>query len=59
MPRLYNYTVVDKLPKGAIRVSEYAKQRNCSHSLIYKEIARGKAKFKLVQFHGINWVVEG
>lgn len=57
MPRLYTHTVVDKLPDGAIKVSEFAKQRKCSHTLIYHELSRGKAKFKLVQFHGINFVV--
>lgn len=57
MPRLYNYTIVDTLPANAIKVSEYAKERNCSTSLIYHEIQRNKATFEIIQFQGINFVV--
>lgn len=57
MPRIYEYQTVSKLPTNAIKVSEYAKQRNCSHSLIYHELKRGKAKFYIVQFQGINFVI--
>lgn len=57
MPRLYNYITVDSLPANAVKVSEYAKQRNCSHTLIYKEIERKKALFTIVQFQGINFII--
>ena len=57
MPRLYNYTIVDKLPENAIKVSEYAKKRGCSTSLIYHEISRNKAQFEIIQFQNINFIV--
>ena len=57
MPRIHNYTIVDQLPANAIKVSDYAKQRGCSHSLIYHELTRKVAKFTIVQFQGINFVI--
>jgi hypothetical protein len=57
MPRRYEYIIVDQLPVNAIKVSDYAKQRNCSTSLIYHEIIRNVAKFYIVQFQGINFVI--
>lgn len=58
MPRLHEHEVVSELPKDAMRVSEYAKQRSIHHSLVYHELKRGKAKFRIVVWKGINWVVE-
>jgi hypothetical protein len=58
MPRKYDHIIVDQLPPNAVRVSAYAKQRNCSTSLIYHELLRNVAKFYIVQFQGINFVVE-
>lgn len=57
MPRLYQYKTVKKLPGNAITVKQYAVTRGCSHTLIYKELKRGKAKFEIVQFHGINFII--
>jgi hypothetical protein len=57
MPRIHQYKVVSKLPKNAIRVKDYAKQRGVSHSLIYHELARKVAAFEIVQFQEINFVI--
>lgn len=57
MPRLNQYTIVDSLPDNAIKVSQYAKDRGCHHSLIYHEITRKKANFEIIQFQGINFIL--
>ncbi len=57
MPRLYNYTIVEILPLNAIKVSEYARQRGCTTSLIYHEISRKKANFEIIQFQSINFII--
>ena len=57
MPRLYKYITVNKLPINAIKVSDYAKQINCSHSLLYHRITRKKADFRIVVFQGINFII--
>lgn len=58
MPRLHEYRIVKELPKDAIKVKEYARQRNIHHSLIYHELKRGKANFEIIQFQGINFVIQ-
>ena len=57
MPRKHQYITVDILPSNAIKVSDYAKQRGCDHSLIYHELRRNVAKFTIVQFQGFNFVI--
>lgn len=57
MPRLNKYTIVEELPKGALTVSQFAKNRGVDHSLIYHELKRKTAKFSIVVFHGINFIV--
>ncbi len=57
MPRLYTYTIVDILPANAVKVSDYAKQRGCTTSLIYHEIQRNKANFTIIQFQNINFII--
>jgi hypothetical protein len=51
------YKTVSQLPANAVKVSEYARQQNCHHSLIYHNITRGKATYKIVIFQGINFVI--
>lgn len=56
---------VDNLPDTAIKVSEYAKQRRCNTSYIYKLAAMKqdeiktdqKINFEIVEFHGINFII--
>lgn len=56
--RRNTYEVVDKLPARAMRVSEYAAQRNCNTSYIYELIKKGKnADFEIVIYKGINFVL--
>ena len=57
MPRLYEYTIINQLPPGAVTVSQYAKGKGCVTSYIYHLIKRGKADFNIVVFQGINFVV--
>jgi len=40
--RRNTYEIVDKLPAQAMRVSEYAAERNCNTSYIYELIKNGK-----------------
>jgi len=51
------YENVTKLPNTALTVADYAAQRNCNTSYIYKLIRTGKAAFKIVCFHGINFII--
>lgn len=56
--RKNTYPIVDKLPVRAMRVSEYATQRNCNTSYIYELIRKGKnTDFQIVVYKGINFVV--
>ena len=58
MPRKYQYTKVNKLPATALTVSKFAKSKNWKdHSLVYHNIKRGKADYKIVVFQGINFVI--
>ena len=51
------YKEVDKLPSGAMTVSEYCKQRGCTNPYIYALYKKNKANFKIVVFKGINFVI--
>jgi hypothetical protein len=52
------YEVVNDLPNDAMRVSEYAAQRECNTSYIYELIKKGKnIDFKIVIYKGINFVL--
>jgi hypothetical protein len=52
------YEKVDKLPKNALTVSEYAKQRDTSTNYLYNLIRDNKNKdFKIVVFNTINFVI--
>lgn len=56
--RRNTYEVVNTLPADAMRVSEYAAQRNCNTSYIYELIRTGKnADFEIVIYKGINFVI--
>lgn len=56
-PNINKYPSVDKLPAKAITVKEYADQNKISTSYIYKQIKEGKAKFKIVVFKTINFII--
>ena len=60
--RTNKYRELDTLPAEAITVNEYAKQRNCNTSYIYKLWAnyRDNGKpitFEIVKIRGINFVL--
>ena len=56
--RKNNYRVVERLPAHALRVSEYAAQRECNTSYIYELIRKGKnVDFEIVIYKGINFVL--
>ena len=57
MPRKFEYRIVKELPKEALKVKEYADQRAVSTSLIYHELHRGVAKFEMIQFQSINFIL--
>lgn len=51
------YPIVQKLPKSAMLVKEYAKQQSVLESAIYNRYARGKADFKIVIFVERNFII--
>lgn len=51
------YPIVEKLPKTAKLVKEYAKDQNVLESAIYNRYARGKADFKIVIYFERNFIV--
>lgn len=51
------YKVVSSLPKSAMTVSEYCKQRGCTNPYIYALYKRNKANFEIVIFKGINFII--
>jgi hypothetical protein len=51
------YKVVDKLPLGAMTVSEFAASEGISQSYVYKKIQRNTADYKIVVFKTMNFVV--
>ena len=58
MPRTKNFNEVKQLPKDAVKVSVFASQMGWKdHSLVYHNITRGKANYKIIVFQGINFVI--
>lgn len=56
--RRNKYRIVDDLPVDALRVSDYAAERNCNTSYIYELIRKGKnSDFEIVIYKGINFVL--
>ena len=51
------YEEVKTLPKNAKTVREYAESMDFTTSHVYNLIRKGKAKFKIVTFQSINFVV--
>ncbi|HXS59403.1 MAG TPA: hypothetical protein VN703_01155 [Candidatus Sulfopaludibacter sp.] len=58
MARTKNFYKVNKLPGNALKVSEYARLQGWKgHSLVYHNINRGKADYKIVVFQGFNFII--
>lgn len=57
MPRSLPHKEYKELPAGAIKVSDYAKAKPCSTSLLYHQLKRGKADFTIIVWQGINFVL--
>jgi hypothetical protein len=60
--RINEYRELDTLPANAIPVNDYAKQRNCNTSYIYKlwreHTQKGKSiNFEIVLIRNINFVI--
>ncbi len=51
------YPKLKELPLGAMTVHDYAIFKGISTAYIYKQIKEGKAAFKIVLFHGINFII--
>jgi hypothetical protein len=56
-PNINKYPAVNKLPSNAITVRDYAEQNGITTSYVYKQIREKKAKFKVVVFHTINFII--
>ena len=62
MRRKHNYRSVSELPGTALSVANYAKQRECNTSNIYKEYRTAKEKekvlpYEIVVFNDINFII--
>ena len=60
--RQNKYRTLDTLPANAMSVAQYASQRGCNTSNIYKQwrLRKGQGKeysFEIVEFQGINFVL--
>jgi predicted transcriptional regulator len=51
------YEVVKTLPKNALTVKEFADKNKFSTSYIYKLVREQKAKFRIVTFQTINFII--
>lgn len=51
------YPSVERLPKNALTVKNYADNNECSTSYIYKLVKEKKAKFKIVTFQTVNFII--
>lgn len=51
------YPIVNKLPETALTVKEYADKNEISTSYVYKMVREEKAKFKIVVFQTINFII--
>ncbi len=51
------YEVVEKLPKGAMLVKEYAASKNITEPAVYNQVQRGTKDFKIVIYFERNFVV--
>jgi len=52
------YNTIDTLPKDAVKVSQYAKDNNITVAYVYIKHSRGKAKYNIVSFQGINFIIQ-
>ncbi len=57
MARSLKHREVKVLPTNAVKVSQYARDRKCTTSLLYHELDRGKAKFEIVIWQGFNFIL--
>lgn len=58
MPRSLIHKEYKELPKGAVKVSHYAKDiKNCSTSLLYHQLKRGTADFIIIVWQGSNFIL--
>jgi hypothetical protein len=60
--RQNKYRTLDKLPPKAVSVAQYASDRSCNTSNIYKlwRVKKGKNKkgnFEIIEFQGINFIL--
>lgn len=51
------YTVVDKLPPGAMLVKDYADQEGVKEPALYNRLFRGTADFEIVVYYERNFIV--
>lgn len=51
------YREVDRLPKEAMTITEFAAHRNISLSYVYHRFTRGRADYEIVTFKTMNFVL--
>lgn len=51
------YQEIKILPEYAMTVKDYAESKNISTAYVYKQIKNGSAKFKIVVFKTINFII--
>lgn len=50
------YPEVDQLKPGAKTIKLYAEDQGISIAYVYIKHSRGRAKYDIVQYQGVNWV---
>lgn len=55
--KLTKYPIIDTLPAGAVKVSQYANDNDITVSYVYIKHERNKANYSICQYQGINFVI--
>ena len=56
-PNFEKYREVKELPPNAMTVKGYADRNTFSTAYVYKLLREGKAKFEMITFQTINFVI--
>lgn len=55
--KVTKYPIIEVLPAGAVKVSQYATDNDITVAYVYIRHTRGKADYSIYQYQGINFVV--
>jgi len=55
--KVTKYPIIDNLPAGSVKVSQYAADNKCTVAYVYVKHTRNKADYSIYQYQGINFVI--